>query len=351
MVLTDKQKHELHQAMLEYMMSEGDRFAKSIAAFSEEAVLDTAACDSGKGILEKKWTAVIRLQKKVLELEAKVGSRLDGESNRVRPGGGKEDSKGIPKGPSLSSLSGHRGPVVSVTVHPVYSLVASGSEDCTVKLWDYESAQYERTLKGHTGAVTALTFSPSTGAVLASVSADMSAKLWDMTTFQCTKTLRGHDHTLSGVCFSSSGDHLYTCSRDQTVRCWEVASGFCIRTLSGHTEWVKCVTVSMDGALVASGSSDHNVIVWRAETGAAIQTLRGHEHVVESVAIGPLHFSALVSLIGGKQQEGEGEEKSTGVVKKTDAVYLVSGSRDRTVRLWDPLKAHCLAVYSSHENW
>ena len=54
-----------HQAMLEYMMSEGDRFAKSIAAFSEEAVLDTAACDSGKGILEKKWTAVIRLQKKV----------------------------------------------------------------------------------------------------------------------------------------------------------------------------------------------------------------------------------------------------------------------------------------------
>ena len=64
MVLTDKQKHELHEAILEYMMADPDKYAKSIAAFSEEASVDTGGI-AIKGLLEKKWTAVIRLQKKV----------------------------------------------------------------------------------------------------------------------------------------------------------------------------------------------------------------------------------------------------------------------------------------------
>lgn len=100
------------------MMSESERFGKSIAAFSEEAGIDSNTV-GGKGMLEKKWTAVIRLQKKVLDLEAKVNSQ--GESVFSRPGGvGKDDSRNIPKGPAKAALSGHRAPVTSVAVHPTY---------------------------------------------------------------------------------------------------------------------------------------------------------------------------------------------------------------------------------------
>ena len=123
-------------------------------------------------------------------------------------------------------------------MHPVYSLVASGSEDGTVKIWDYESGQYERTLKGHTQSVSGVAFDNS-GKLLASCSLDMSAKIWysdnslgigtvayltsycpsnlprDLSTYSCMRTLRGHDHTISAVTFVAgyvitSSNILYT---------------------------------------------------------------------------------------------------------------------------------------------
>lgn len=274
MVLTERQKKDLHEAMLEYLLSEGTLFSKTIDAFREEAQLTTLA-DSGKGLLEKKWTSVVRLQKKIMELESQIGAL----QQQVKSGGSTTaaldmtnpgDARIIPRAPARSTLSGHRAPVTVVTVHPVYSLMASGSEDSTIKIWDYETAQYERTLKGHTGPVTGVAFD-STGNVLASCSADMSAKLWDMSTYLCTKTLRGHDHTISSIRFVPSGDQVLTCSRDHTIKCWEIATGFCIRTYSGHSDWVKCISVSLDGELLASGGSDQSITIWRISNGQTIQ--------------------------------------------------------------------------------
>lgn len=148
------------------------------------------------------------------------------------------------------------------------SLVASASEDTTIKLWDYEMAQYERTLKGHTGAVTAVAFSGA-GDLLASTSADMSAKIWDMTTFACVKTLRGHDHAVSAVVFGT--DVLFTCSRDNTIKCWEISSGYCTKTFNGHSDWVRCISLSTDGEIIASGSGDNSINIWKASHGNILQ--------------------------------------------------------------------------------
>lgn len=60
-----------------------------------------------------------------------------------------------------------------------------------------------RTLKGHTGTITGLAFD-ARGFILASCSNDMSAKLWDMNTHNCIKTLKGHDHTISGAVLKTS---------------------------------------------------------------------------------------------------------------------------------------------------
>ena len=69
MVLTDKQKHELHLAIFDYLSSEshGGAFASTVEAFQQDSGLasDVLAASSGKGMLEKKWTSVIRLQRKV----------------------------------------------------------------------------------------------------------------------------------------------------------------------------------------------------------------------------------------------------------------------------------------------
>ena len=137
---------------------------------------------------------------------------------------------------------GHRATVTRVIFHPVYSLLVSCSEDATIKIWDYESGNFERSLKGHTDVVQDVAFDPS-GRMLASCSADMSIRLWDFNeTYACTKTLQGHDHNVSSVQFTPSGDHVVSSSRDRTIKIWEVATGYCIRTLTGHHDWVRQVS-------------------------------------------------------------------------------------------------------------
>jgi platelet-activating factor acetylhydrolase IB subunit alpha len=279
LLLTDRQRLELNSAILEYLSSHGEKYQNTVSAFRSEAeISDTTTSSAPAGLLEKKWTSVVRLQKKVMELEAQVEALKKRTVNIDLTASGEatssvinmKDSKLLPKPPHKSVLAGHRAAVTALAMHPIYSIFASGSEDCSIRVWDHESSQYERTLKGHTGPVTGLAFE-NKGNVLASCSADMSAKLWDMSTFACTKTLKGHDHVLSAIVFLPSGDNVLTCSRDQTIKIWDTTTGYCTRTFAGHTDWVKTISVSVDGKYLASGSVDQSIIIWDLTTTKVIQ--------------------------------------------------------------------------------
>lgn len=371
MVLTDRQKSDLHEAIVEYFIDEGDRFKKTIELFKIEAEITNdhikSITTNNKKILEKKWTSVIRLQKKIIELEAQIVLLQSGRYNNISSGSTISDltmlpsniSNGsslmtevrLPRAPAKSSLTGHRGGITSISIHPKYSILASASEDTTIKLWDFETSQYERTLKGHTGSVTGVAFDHS-GDLLASCSIDMTAKIWDTSTYTCIKTLKGHDHSVSSVKFSTNNLHLLSCSRDQTIKCWDVSSGFCTRTYSGHTDWVRCISLSLDGEIIASGSSDQSIIIWNFHNGSITQTLKGHEHVVECLSFGkkPFNVADLMKTKDDNNSNNDSNGNSNGYSNQ-DYSYLVSGSRDKTVKLWDPLIGLLLMTFNFHENW
>jgi hypothetical protein len=78
-----------NEAILEYLVSEGERFSKTAAAFKEDGGFGPSAAvggGSGRGLLEKKWVSIARLQKKVLDLEAQLAAAK--ESSSLRPGSG-----------------------------------------------------------------------------------------------------------------------------------------------------------------------------------------------------------------------------------------------------------------------
>jgi platelet-activating factor acetylhydrolase IB subunit alpha len=90
-----------------------------------------------------------------LELETKT-SQLEEELNHGKRRNDKTEA--LPRAPATFDLVGHRGNVNAVAFHPVFSQIASASEDATIKIWDYETGEFERTLKGHTNAVQDLAY-------------------------------------------------------------------------------------------------------------------------------------------------------------------------------------------------
>ncbi|KAL7423272.1 Lissencephaly-1 [Cryptotrichosporon argae] len=346
--LSDRQKDELHMAMLSYLHSAGMHTAYD--ALKRETDNDDFVADDPKakwaGLLEKKWTSVIRLQKKIMDLESRNAALLAELASPTRVTAASSSSAPfVPRAPARHALTSHRAPITRVAFHPTWTVLASASEDATVKVWDWDGGELERTIKGHTKAVTDVDFDPK-GNLMVTCSSDLTIKLWDTPNdYKNTKTLHGHDHSVSTVRFTPTGEHLISASRDKTIRVWEVASGYCTRTLSGHAEWVREVVPSEDGRWLVSASNDQTARVWDFASGETKVELRGHEHVLECAVFAPVAAYATIRELAGVQAAaGDARAKAPGA-------YVATGSRDKTIRLWDAQSGQCLRTFAGHDNW
>ncbi|XP_033628104.1 lissencephaly-1 homolog isoform X1 [Asterias rubens] len=348
MVLSQRQREELNKAIADYLRSNG--YENALHEFQKEADLPGDVERKYNGLLEKKWTSVIRLQKKVMDLECKL-NETEKEYTTGGPNQKRSPTEWIPRPPERYSLTGHRSTITRVLFHPVYSVMVTASEDATIKVWDYEAGDFERTLKGHTDSVQDICFD-HTGKILASCSADMTVKLWDFQAYECIKTMHGHDHNISSVSFMPTGDFVVSGSRDKTIKMWEVATGYCVKTFQGHREWVRMVKVNYDGSLLASASNDQTVRVWVVATKECKLELREHDHVVECVSWAPecAHPTineaigaelTLVNKIDGKQTKKN----------QRSGPFLVSGSRDKSIKVWDVSAGVCIITLTGHDNW
>ena len=183
-------------------------------------------------------------------------------------------------------------------------IVASGSEDGNLYLWDVATGRRLKTITEDTENIFSVAFS-SDGRTLASGNAGNTIRLWNIATGEKLKTLIGHTNWVFSVAFSPDGQTLASGSWDKTIRLWDTTTGQQLKTLTGHTFTVWSVAFSPDGLTLASGSQDETIRLWNIATGEQIATLTGHTGPVKSVAFSP------------------------------DGVTLASGSKDSTVRLWD----------------
>lgn len=341
--------------MIAYLLSNG--MSESAAALRSEANLgdtfDDATVRKYETLLEKKWTSVVRLQKKILDLEGK-NAALQQEIDTAMPLSSNrkvDPTTWLPRAQARHTLQSHRAPVTAVAFHPIFSSLASASEDATIKIWDWELGELERTLKGHTKPVLDVDFGgPRGGTLLASCSSDLTIKLWDPSDeYKNIRTLPGHDHSISSIRFIPSGaagaplsgNTLVSASRDKTLRIWDVTTGYCLKTLKGHTDWVRCVTPSIDGRWLLSAGKDQIPRLWDTATGEVKITFLGHEHVLECVAFAPstayVHLASIASYKKPPPISSSGE-------------FIATGGRDKIIKIWDN-RGTCHKTLVGHDNW
>ncbi len=116
-------------------------------------------------------------------------------------------------------------------------------------------SQEVRVLKGHGYSVA---FSPD-GRLLASGSWDDTIRLWEVSSENELRILDGHRDIVHSVSFSPDGSILASGASEKTIRLWEVSTGRGLRRLKGHENGVNSVTFSPDGRLLASGSWDRTI--------------------------------------------------------------------------------------------
>jgi DNA-binding beta-propeller fold protein YncE len=260
-------------------------------------------------------------------------------------------------------LEGHHGTVTSIALSPDGKIIATGSADKTIRLFDLaKRQQLSQPLLGHTDRVESLTFSPD-GRFLISGSSDHTIMVWAPESQKLIAKMIGHQAPLLNVAISPDGKTLASASWDKTIRLWDLATGQLRGApLAGHTDQVFSLTFSHDGKILMSASGDRTIIMWEIDKSKIVRRLKGLQEGVYKVAFNPDH--TLLASVGLNnnimlwnsmtlQQVGSPLEKYNQVVTSMafnpDGKTLSIGRGDGTVSLFDtknfiplgpPLKGH-----------
>lgn len=240
---------------------------------------------------------------------------------------------------------GHISYVFSARYSPDGKMIATGSADKTIKLWDVANGKLVRTIKGHTFYITSLAFSPN-GKQILSGSWDKTARLWDVKTGRLLKTFTDIKGRIYAVAFSPDGTKMAAGGNNGLVNIREVATGKILQKIKPEEGGIKGLIFSPDGTSIAAALSSYKAQIWEVKTGKLLQKFTGHTWAVQALAY-TKDGKKLVT--GSRDKSVRIWDVSTGKLLKTlkghtndinavaftpDGQYVISGSDDKTVRMW-----------------
>lgn len=277
---------------------------------------------------------------------------------------------------TVKTLVGHLDSVLSLAISPDGKIIASGSSDRTIKLWNFPTGEILGTLTGNSSPVLSLAFSRD-GQTLASGSnmefQDGTIKLWNVAAVGLKQSLGDSLVSLRTCCvaFSPNEPVLATGHLDATIRLWDLSSGEQLPNLRGHGWDVNDVTFSYDGRFLISGGLDGAIMIWNWRNGKRIRTLNRPSDFVGSIvswfdsSVGSIRSVAIspdghTIASGGSDQliklwhTNSGKEvriftehtdSVNAIVFSPNGKIIVSGSEDKTMRIWNTHTGNLLYTF------
>lgn len=184
---------------------------------------------------------------------------LPGSKNLISGSGKEIDLR------AFRSERAHEKDINIVVVAPNDSMIATGSQDKTIKLWRATDLSTVATLKGHRRGIWDCQFSPH-DRVLATSSGDKTIKVWSLADFSCVRTFQGHVASVLRVRFLNSGLQLLSSGGDGLVKLWTIRTNECECTMDGHSEKVWALDVAQDSLSFVSGGADSKLNIWSDNT-------------------------------------------------------------------------------------
>jgi len=239
------------------------------------------------------------------------------------------------------TFRGHERGVTSVAYSPDGLLIASGSEDGTVRIWDTRTGEETMPpLRGDGDKVCSVAIAPNGKSVVSGTDSG-AVYIWITLTSQSTQPQRllGHFKAVSSVAFSQDISLLASASQDNTVRVWKIGTGQSLAVISGHKGAVNAVDFSSNGEIMVSGSTD-----WRVKEIQALRDLHAEPPFrFSSSGQSMVSVSDLSVYLWTQRDMSEwswiGLDGHMGVVRSAifspNGLYIASASDDCTVRIWD----------------
>ncbi len=241
----------------------------------------------------------------------------------------------------------------------------------SIGIWVYGTTNYEvvRFLSEHNGSVNCISFSPNSQ-ILASGSSDKTVRLWDVITGMEKKTLIGHPHAINCIAYSPDGKTIASGNTgidggervfEVAVCLWDISTGELKHTLNEFTGEVNSLAFSPDGHILASGEGfpDNAVRLWNTDTGNLIHSIKSQIGSIYHVLFTK---NNVISLGGYKKIQVWDSSTLTplellsdeigqviGLELSIDGMTLVSSSQDKIIRIWDidtGKIAHKFSIYN-----